>query len=680
MSEFNEEHGTDHTRKEEVPKRISRRDLLVSMGAAGVVVAAGGLLQASASVASGENSSVVQATYGVLNAKELGAIGDGVADDTAKIQEAIDYCADHGGGTVVLPTGIYKVTGTLIMRAGVTLEGVGVSAWDLYFTDRIKRPAPTELRFTGPGPKAYQVTYATDMYPSGGVLDNTNTLPNHADAQYRLTNFRNGDATSSSPATTRKFSAGLYFPKGCEYAAIRNLRIVPNYNGIDGYNNKNSFALGDEWDVGVFIDNAQDIVMHNVQIVGYWRIAAKLQTAGTLGDEYKSAGAERNRFYDCVFQGRTGVCVRGGDLYRITEIGGSSGNYTIEIPWWNSSPIPSSGLVRVAGTYAAYTWTQVSGDKMTLGGISANPSLVANVGDGLRLSPYSTGFSGTTYLNCYIAGLEHTSKRGASHNDIGLGVSKNIEASGNLRALKFISCTIQGFEDVLLHLHDADDIQFIACYFESARRFDGVLGGGRMIAAPYRNAAGARGAYPCGQTENVQFIGTEFHVSVDKAPKFKRLSGVRYTDGGFFLPRYVFDSFETFPLDDERDFVIRGPKDQRIKMQNADGKSALSVTPGANLELHGNINKVSGSFVTDSIDGYEFRVKGDAKIKIASSGNADFTGTASPKTDKGASLGTSAQRWSNVHVADGVIMTTPDGTQKYKVYVDNNGELKTSLI
>jgi hypothetical protein len=665
MCESGNERKPGEPKESEADSRFSRRELLASLGAAGLTVAAGGIWQASAAspTSVGQSvSSVQQATYGILNVKDYGAEGDGANDDTAAIQAAIDACADRGGGVVFLPPGIYSITGTLSMRTAVTLEGAGVSAWDLYFTSRHKRPAPTELRFSGTGAKTYEVTYATDMLPSGGVLDNAETLPNHADSRYKLTNFRNGDASGSSPATTRKFSVAVYVPKGCEFAAIRNLRIVPNYGGISGYDDTNTMALGDEWDVGLFLDNAQDMLLNNVQIVGYWRIAAKLQAAGSLGNEYKEAGAERNRFYDCLFQGMTGVCVRGGDLYRVTAFGGAAGNYSIEIPWWSSCPLPSAGTVRLAGTYVNYTSTSVSGDKLTLHGIAANPANAGNIGDGLRLSPFSSGFAGTTYVNCYIAGLEHASKKGAAHDGLGLGVSKNIEASGNLRGLKFIGCTVLGFEDVLLHLHDADDIQFIGCYFESARRYDGVLGGGRMIASPYRNSTGARGAYPCGHTENVQFWASEFHVSVDKAPKFKRLSGVRYTDQGFFAPRYAFDSFETFPLTDERDFIIRGPKDQRIKLQNANGQTAMSITPGGNIELQGNLLDTSGS-----------------KLKISPAGDAEFSGGVHPKTDKGASLGGAAKRWANVHVSDGLVMTTPDGTKTYKVYVDNSGVIQAVL-
>src|SRR5688500_16819066 len=54
-----------------------------------------------------------------------GAAGDGVQDDTAFIQAALDSARDEGGGTVFLPVGTYKITSALKMASRVTLRGAG---------------------------------------------------------------------------------------------------------------------------------------------------------------------------------------------------------------------------------------------------------------------------------------------------------------------------------------------------------------------------------------------------------------------------------------------------------------------------------------------------------------------------------------------------------------------------
>lgn len=56
-----------------------------------------------------------------LNVHDFGAKGDGVTQDTAAIQKALDACAAAGGGTVSLPEGVY-LSGSLVIGANTTLH------------------------------------------------------------------------------------------------------------------------------------------------------------------------------------------------------------------------------------------------------------------------------------------------------------------------------------------------------------------------------------------------------------------------------------------------------------------------------------------------------------------------------------------------------------------------------
>lgn len=60
----------------------------------------------------------------LYNVKSYGAIGDGVADDTTAIQNAINAGLTKGGGTVFFPAGTYLVSGPLNFNAGPGKPGV----------------------------------------------------------------------------------------------------------------------------------------------------------------------------------------------------------------------------------------------------------------------------------------------------------------------------------------------------------------------------------------------------------------------------------------------------------------------------------------------------------------------------------------------------------------------------
>lgn len=90
---------------------MNRRSLLRWIGAGGLAFAAGRKLGAAEPAGAGRL---------FFDVRDYGAIGDGVALDTAALQRAIEAAALAGGGTVVFPAGRY-LSGTLRLRSRVAL-------------------------------------------------------------------------------------------------------------------------------------------------------------------------------------------------------------------------------------------------------------------------------------------------------------------------------------------------------------------------------------------------------------------------------------------------------------------------------------------------------------------------------------------------------------------------------
>ncbi len=94
----------------------SRRQALASAGF--------GLLGASLATSARADEPLTDSPPHRLDVRACGARGDGVTDDTAAFQTALDQAYEAGGGSVFVPPGRYLIATHLVVPQNVTLEGI----------------------------------------------------------------------------------------------------------------------------------------------------------------------------------------------------------------------------------------------------------------------------------------------------------------------------------------------------------------------------------------------------------------------------------------------------------------------------------------------------------------------------------------------------------------------------
>ncbi|EMQ3392647.1 hypothetical protein WE659_002357, partial [Escherichia coli O153:H34] len=426
-----------------------------------------------------------------LNVKQFGAIGDGkyhpLSERFSSIYEAkslypfvdslsqsIDWAAWQAAintGKVIYGTdNAYVITDTLTPVSGGGIIGLGVGKWVSGYTATFSPDITTGTTFLmyGVGNKKYTVDCVSNMDVSGGVVSNpssedpyTTTAPA---SSYDLLDFTNGDANGATRATLKPFSAAILMPEtGC--VRLENFRIVPYFNGLDGYKDIANTGLGDEWDVGIWSRASFGNEYRNLQVVGYWRKTALLKTNIPVSGTLAAQGEDEN-YYHCRFQGFKGVSIRAHDVFRITAVTSS----TIEIPWSSSHTFETSGVLRSGGRNFTYSGLSVSGDKLVFTGVS-NAS-EATVGSTIRRNDIDNfGMAGTQFFDCYITSLYHHTHLLATSQYLSQPFSRPsecMEVSGEpVRGVQVHAGTIQGWDDVLIHLHDCGNMNFYSTYFES---------------------------------------------------------------------------------------------------------------------------------------------------------------------------------------------------------------------
>lgn len=186
----------------------SRRDM---MKGAAVVVAVGSFGVACAPSRAGQT---------IINVRSFGAVGDGVADDTAAVQAACN--AAGPGERVVLPEGVFSCRTVVLAKAGVTITGPGTlshrSPQDHLLDVRARDVTIMEMRLEGAASSARHRSFAVF------------TSPDHPAPRLSIE-----AVTVSSARSDRGFNNGFKLDTGADASRIIRCRIEKLQGAESGF-------------------------------------------------------------------------------------------------------------------------------------------------------------------------------------------------------------------------------------------------------------------------------------------------------------------------------------------------------------------------------------------------------------------------------------------------------------
>lgn len=172
----------------------------------------------------------------VFNVKAYGATGDGVTDDTAAIQAAIDAAEAAGSGRVLLPAGDYLVSAMLTLT-GNDIEIVGLKASItqetdytsiLLITGRHNRVAGLTFNQTQTGDQGPTNSATWEAYGAGVVIKQCNDNV----VEYCTLNDCGARSAGNSPRGYNNSGAGVYVSGGINNT-VQHCRFYACIMGIN---------------------------------------------------------------------------------------------------------------------------------------------------------------------------------------------------------------------------------------------------------------------------------------------------------------------------------------------------------------------------------------------------------------------------------------------------------------
>ena len=388
--------------------------------------------------AAGHSQKAKELSRLLVDVKDRGAVGDGVTDDTAAIQGAIDAVEEADGGVVLFPPSEreYIVTKTLrIDASGVELRGYGAT---IKLADHAGDDAAVDvLEVVG-----------TEEAPVDGVTITGLTIDGNYWAQTNGGSPRCIDFDFATRAVVRDVHlkrgfVSMTFGKGCsQCTAIRctatqwhNDAFNASGDGVSGAcksiafidcharnapNERDGGLPGSRDEAWEIEDGAQDVFVVNCSV----------ENAGGKGfgvrnhDGYKTEITENINFINCSVRGVTGV---GWRINSLTET-----NVTRRIrvlDCYSDAPVSLSGTVADAiisgrfdggitigspgktGPTRQIALRDLSTNALSIFGVDVELSNVAVVADGARAIELHDGSADVRMSGCTVTGATESGIR-----------------------------------------------------------------------------------------------------------------------------------------------------------------------------------------------------------------------------------------------------------------------------
>ncbi|CAG7652213.1 glycosyl hydrolase family 28-related protein [Paenibacillus allorhizosphaerae] len=217
---------------------------------------------------------------GGLNVKWFGAAGNGAADDTQPVRAALSAAK---GRELYFPAGVYHLTDTITIPRNTFVRGAGSSSWFTF------------------GQRRTEVTESILDMESGTVLK----FAGNGSSRF-----------SSNRADFQSFTCAVKLEADGDGIQLSDLKVLSHFRIRDeaGWITTPETDQHALFDVGLWVDNADHVKLSRISVVGYWQKAGLLVDAsGRLSSSSEYGAVEYITIKDCVFQGKIGMALLGGD-------------------------------------------------------------------------------------------------------------------------------------------------------------------------------------------------------------------------------------------------------------------------------------------------------------------------------------------------------------------------------